>query len=88
MTAYEPIQLLQEYGHLGKDETEITPKAVLSFQNAMGLEYEALGVKTNGKLPEYDGIIGPVTEQLFQVERCGCPDMAMEAGAGSWPVGC
>lgn len=67
--------------------------AIQSYQEFMAADFDRLALAEHGRIGIADGDIGPATEKLFQVERCGCPDYSVEmateeAGRGSWPVGC
>lgn len=69
--------------------------AVASFQDFMRADlmriYAAEKGHTNVAI---DGEVGPLTAKLFDVQRCACPDYAMEgavvegAATGRWPSGC
>lgn len=64
--------------------------AIASYQEFMAADFDAISIAEHGRIGVADGEIGPATERLFRVQRCGCPDYGVEAanGSGSWPVGC
>lgn len=66
--------------------------AARSYQEFMAAAMEPLAARHHGRLPVYDGEVGPATRELFTIERCGCPDFAAAVdaatGSGSWPAGC
>lgn len=64
--------------------------AIASFQEFMAEDFDRLSLEQHGRIGIADGDIGPATEKLFVVERCGCPDYQIEAanGSGSWPANC
>ncbi len=64
--------------------------ALRSFQEFMAADFDRLALEEHGRIGIADGEVGPATERLFHVERCGCPDYSVEAanGSGSWPAGC
>lgn len=64
--------------------------AIASFQEFMAEDFDRLSLEQHGRIGIADGDIGPATEKLFAVERCGCPDYQIEAanGSGSWPANC
>lgn len=64
--------------------------AIQSYQEFMAADFDRLSNDEHGRKGIADGEIGPATEKLFAVERCGYPDYAIEAagGSGSWPLGC
>ena len=64
--------------------------AVASIQ-ALDLNAEIGCQKYHGRAVQFDGIIGPATEELLSIPRCNIPDYQIEnaTGSGSWPVpGC
>jgi hypothetical protein len=67
-------------------------KAIASYQEFMAADFDRLALQEHGRIGIADGDVGPATEKLFEVERCGCPDyeaaVAEETGRGSWPAGC
>jgi hypothetical protein len=66
--------------------------AARSYQQFLSQVLEPLAARHHGRMPVFDGEIGPATQELLQVERCGCPDFAeatdTATGSGSWPAGC
>jgi hypothetical protein len=69
--------------------------ALASFQEFMAADFDRLALEEHGRIGIADGDMGPATEKLFEVERCGCPDYEMatdghveQAGRGSWPNNC
>lgn len=64
--------------------------AIASYQEFMATDFDRLSIAEHGRIGIADGDVGPATEKLFEVERCGCPDYSVEManGRGSWPVGC
>lgn len=67
--------------------------AIQSYQEFMAADFDRLALEAHGRIGIADGDVGPATEKLFEIERCGCPDYSIEmsteeAGRGSWPVGC
>lgn len=99
MTPVEIIALLHKYGHLRVPATDL-PKlnlshplvveAARSYQQFNAFAYQPLAVKHHGRLPVYDGLIGPATLELFTQARCEVPDFAFDeaTGSGSWQSGC
>ena len=66
-----------------------TKIALASFQDSMVLDFDRLSNLEHGRVGVTDGIIGPATQALLDVPRCGMPDYGLEAtGRGSWPSGC
>lgn len=62
--------------------------AVKSYQNFMAHDYQRIAA-SHHTAGVCDGIVGPVTQALMNVPRCGMADFARaETGSGSWPVGC
>jgi hypothetical protein len=70
----------------------VVKAAARSYQEFMAVALEPLSALHHGRMPVYDGEIGPATRELFTIERCGCPDFAAAVdaatGSGSWPTGC
>ena len=70
----------------------VVKAAARSYQEFMAVSLEPLAAMHHGRLPVYDGEVGPATRELFTIERCGCPDFAgavdAATGSGSWPAGC
>lgn len=66
--------------------------AIQSYQEFMAADFDRLSLESHGRIGIADGDVGPATERLMLVDRCGCPDYEMataeETGRGSWPVGC
>jgi len=64
--------------------------AIQSFQEFMSADFDRLALEHHGRIGIADGDMGPATEELFSVERCGYPDYEIMAanGSGSWPSGC
>jgi hypothetical protein len=67
--------------------------AIQSYQEFMANDFDALSLQEHNRIGIADGQIGPATEKLFEVERCGYPDYheagaAMAMGVGSWPANC
>lgn len=69
--------------------------AIASYQDFMAEDFQRLSKSIHNREGVADGLIGPATEKLFQVDRCKCPDYELaidgsvaEAGSGSWPSGC
>ena len=69
------IQQLIQYGYLpALDYHSLEDSTVV---DAIARYRDFLGVSTLD------------TQELFELDRCGCPDIVADAtGAGSWPVGC
>ena len=70
---------------------DVSVDAIASLQEFMGVEYQRICWDEYARAGDADGIIGPATQRLLQVERCGVADYAMatdEAGRGSMPPGC
>lgn len=73
---------------------EARQKMVELFQSKMWLDYRDEGIAQLGRDPLIDGVVGPVTKEVFKLPRCGCPDFAFpkkegvykpeEAGIGPW----
>jgi len=67
---------------------KVVKTAVKSYQDMMGLAYDTMALGIYGRAADVDGIVGPLTSDLFRLERCGFPDypsVGMEAtGSGSW----
>jgi hypothetical protein len=66
---------------------------IASYQMTLADAFEPLTLRHHGRLPHFDGDLGPATLDLLNVSRCGCPDFeALEEldarGGGSWPAGC
>lgn len=63
-------------------------KAVASFQAFEADKLNKFSMQIHGRPAQFDGEIGPATELLFDVERCGHPDYGPEiqaaVGTGSW----
>ncbi len=70
----------------------VVKAAAQSYQRFLAGALEPLAAKHHGRMPLMDGEVGPATAELFQLERCGCPDYAAAVeeatGSGSWPAGC
>ena len=69
--------------------------AIQSYQEFMAADFDNLSLEQHGRIGIADGDVGPATERLLTMERCGCPDYEMatdghveEAGSGSWPSNC
>lgn len=65
--------------------------AIQSYQEFMAADFDAISLEKHFRIGIADGHIGPATEQLFEVERCGMPDYQqgdMAVGSGSWPANC
>lgn len=70
--------------------------AIRSFQEFNIAELERISANVLGRVsPVLDGEVGPATQALLSVERCGCPDysvggLQVEAatGNGSWVHSC
>lgn len=64
--------------------------AIASYQEFMAADFDRLALDAHGRIGIADGEVGPATEELFEIERCGMPDYSIEAanGSGSWPSGC
>ena len=93
------ITKLHHYGHLRvpiQDLDKLTLShplvidAARSYQQMMAYEFQPLVAQMHGRMPVYDGHIGPATMALFDIARCDVPDFAFDeaTGAGSWPSGC
>lgn len=68
--------------------------AVRSYQDFMIQNLEPLCLKHHLRPAQADGDIGPATRELFEIDRCGCPDYGdahdhyqPKIGTGNWP-GC
>jgi hypothetical protein len=73
-------------------ESELGMLLVRSYQTTLP-EHEALVWKHHEHEPKFDGLVGPATEELLELDRCGHRDfeplMEGEAtGSGSWRPGC
>lgn len=107
MQPSELIRRLYELGHFrnpahptGVNEDDLpnlrltdepVKKAIASYQEFMAEDFDRLSLAAHGRIGIADGEVGPATEALVQVERCGCPDYdgaEMATGSGSWPAGC
>lgn len=70
----------------------VVKAAARSYQEFLAVALEPLSAQHHGRMPVYDGEIGPATRELLAIERCGCPDfgegVAAATGSGSWPAGC
>lgn len=70
----------------------VVKTAIQSYQEFFAVELDTFSADINGRTAIADGEIGPATERLFAMERCGYPDYSVEAanqkGSGSWPSGC
>jgi hypothetical protein len=65
--------------------------AIQSYQEFMAIDFDRLSMKEHSRIGIADGHVGPATNQLFEVERCGMPDYQegdMAVGSGSWPANC
>jgi hypothetical protein len=64
-------------------------KAVASFQAFEAEQLDRLCLKMHGRAARIDGEIGPATEALMDIPRCGHPDYGLDVqaatGSGSWP---
>jgi hypothetical protein len=74
---------------------EATKVAIKSFQDFHIEQLERLAADRQGHVyPVVDGAVGPLTQALFKMERCGCPDyqvagqVAEATGNGSWVHSC
>lgn len=101
MTANDIILKLHRFGHLQVPVADLASltlghplviEAARSYQQFMAADFQPLVALHHGRLPVYDGDIGPASQALFAIDRCGCPDfqpMVEEAtGSNSWPAGC
>lgn len=52
----------------------VVKQALASYQAAMILEYDRAALEHYERRAIIDGELGPATEDLLKVERCGCPD--------------
>lgn len=108
MTDHEIIELFLRTGHLRKTkvnwenykqynltdhEIEI---GIGSYQKYFAPEYERFAIeKVKGEPAKIDGIFGPVTRELVEMPRCGCPDfhdpenpLCAESQEANWPGAC
>ena len=77
-----------DFDHITEDSPAFR-KAVASYQRFMDRDFQRFAHRFHDRKGIADGEIGPATDALFGVERCGCADFALEAtGQGSWPAGC
>lgn len=86
---YGPLRLAQL--QLGSGQVV---HAIASYQDFMTHDLERLCLKHHGRPAHADGDIGQATRDLFEIERCGCPDYGEahdhyqpKIGTGNWP-GC
>lgn len=61
--------------------------AIARYQANHSVTLSQLVEKHHGRMLQIDGEVGPATEELFSMPRCGCPDNGA-LGVGSWPKGC
>lgn len=63
--------------------------AIASFQEFMASDFDRFSLDEHKRIGHADGEIGPATESLFEMPRCGFPDY-LEAGLeeANWPTGC
>jgi hypothetical protein len=67
--------------------------AIQSYQEFMAGDFDKFSLEEHDRIGIADGEIGPATAKLLAMDRCECPDYALETieaanGRGSWPVGC
>lgn len=69
----------------------VIEKAIASYQDFMMLDMERLCQKHHYRVAQADGVIGPATSELFEQDRCGCPDYGEpsdhyqpKVGTGNW----
>lgn len=59
------------------DKLEVTHKlvqqAILSLQK-LDINFPQLVIRRHGREANYDGLIGPATMKLMELDRCNCPD--------------
>lgn len=72
---------------------KVVKDAVASFQEFMADSFDLFSTEHHNRIGIADGDIGPATEDLLEMPRCGFPDYTQEDimlanGSGSWPVGC
>ncbi|QDV86942.1 matrixin family metalloprotease [Planctomycetes bacterium TBK1r] len=80
------------------DKITLTSKefatAVRSYQDFLRPTLDELTLQEHGRLAVADGDIGPATERLFAMPRCGFPDFEVPGAAMSakqeanWPTAC
>jgi hypothetical protein len=67
-------------------------EALRSYQHFQKPLLDSLAFSEHGRPAIADGESGPATDRLFEIPRCGAPDIEpalMEAtGSQSWPAGC
>lgn len=90
---------VKRFGEIGNNEwnsleldDERVEAAIHSYQSFMAPEFEQLTLKHHNRPAMFDGLIGPATEDLLNITRCGCPDYLpmteAATGSGSWPPSC
>lgn len=89
----------EDLSKLSLSDPEVT-QAVKSFQAFQRLLLDEISANLLGKRAVIDGEIGPATEALLKMERCGCPDYPVPGskiqaaeveaatGSGSWAHSC
>ncbi len=73
---------------LGLFHVPAVERAIASYQDFNGLALEPLAMKHHGRPVRPNTGMGPATEELFKMSRCGCPDYdgkpQRKIGTGSW----
>ncbi len=68
---------------------DVVVQAVASLQGFMPVQLDGFALAAHGRPARHDGEVGPATEALLKIERCGCPDYRREpvaaVGTGNWP---
>lgn len=55
--------------------------SIASYQDFDGVVLDALAAKHHGRAALHDGDVGPATMELFDLDRCWCPDYGPKVGA-------
>lgn len=110
MTPYEMIARLYDLGHFNNPAhpTDVTKEdlpnlqmhdkevrtAIASYQEFMKIDFDLFALRQHGRLGIADGEVGPATENLLNMPRCGFPDhpypegIMQSAQEANWPGGC
>ena len=57
---------------------EVVKQALLSFESTMAIDFEELTLKHHGREPLWDADVGAARDDLFNVDRCGHPELGMQ----------
>jgi hypothetical protein len=69
-------------------DDKIVKQALASYQGSMAIAGDRLAFEHHGRRMIPDGLIGPASRELIEIQRCAVPDFAMDMepaqGSGNW----